>query len=83
MCLAGDDVHEAVMTFSEALSWAQAHEAVQGFTFEHPHRRPEDKVRVWFKSTMRVHYDERWWSYSLGRCEARGRRGGGGKGGST
>lgn len=72
LCLAGDDVHEAVMTFAEALTWARSHEGVQGFTFEHPQRRPEEPTRVWFKSTMRVHYDENWWSYSLGRCEALG-----------
>jgi prolyl 4-hydroxylase len=66
-CLAGDDVHQAVMTFEQAKAWAVAQPQVQGFTFQHPHRQPQEAVRVWFKSRMEVLYDDNWWAYSLGR----------------
>jgi len=66
-CLAGDDLHEAVMTFAQAKEWASAHEQCEGFTFKHPQRRPEEPTRVWFKSHLRVLARDDWWSYSLGR----------------
>lgn len=67
-CLAGDDVHEGVMTFDEAKAYAAGHADVDGFTFEHQSREPAERVRVVFKSKMRVLYDEAWWSYSLGKA---------------
>jgi len=66
-CLAGDDVHEAEMTFAQAKDWAARHPQCEGFTFEHPDRRPEQPTRVWFKSRLRVLCSDGWWSYSLGR----------------
>ena len=65
-CVAGDDIHEAVMTFDEAKAWAASHDGCQGFTFQHPDRRPTEPCRVWFKTRLRVLYCEGWWSYSLG-----------------
>jgi len=67
-CLAGDDVHEAVMTFDEAKTWALARPQVLGFTFQHAQRHPQEAVRVWFKSKLEVLHHEAWWSYSLGRA---------------
>jgi len=66
-CLAGDDVHEAIMTFEEAKAWAAVHPEVEGFTYKSVERRPDRPTHVWFKSRMRVLYNEEWWSYSLGK----------------
>jgi len=67
-CLAGDDVHEAVMTVDDALAWAKAHPQCFGFTFKSDEgKRPKGPVRVWFKSQLKVLYSEEWWTYSLGR----------------
>jgi prolyl 4-hydroxylase len=67
-CLAGDDVHQAVMTFEQAKAWAAAHPGVQGFTYKSGVRHPDEPTHVWFKSRMRVFYNEEWWSYSLGNA---------------
>lgn len=67
-CLAGDDVHQAVMTFEQAKAFASAHPGVQGFTYKSNVRHPEEPTHVWFKSRMRVLYNEEWWSYSLGNA---------------
>ena len=66
-CLAGDDFFQAVMTFEQAQQWAAQHPSCEGFTFQHPDRRPVEPCRVWFKTRLRVLYCEGWWSYSLGR----------------
>ena len=66
-CLAGDDIHEETMTFAQAKEWADRHPLCHGFTFQHPVRRPEEPVRIWFKSRLRVLHSDDWWSYSLGR----------------
>jgi len=66
-CLAGDDIHEAVMTLQEAQEWALAHPECFGFTFQHPTRVPTERVRCWFKTKLKVLYSEDWWTYSLGR----------------
>mmetsp|Transcript_7296 Transcript_7296/g.16015 ORF Transcript_7296/g.16015 Transcript_7296/m.16015 type:complete len:340 (-) Transcript_7296:524-1543(-) len=66
-CLAGDDIHEAIMTFEQAKQWAAAHLQCEGFTFQHPDRRPAEPCRVWFKTRLRVLCCDGWWSYSLGR----------------
>ena len=44
-CLAGDDLHEAVMTLAQAREWAKANPLCQGFTFQPPSRAPEPKRR--------------------------------------
>jgi len=67
-CLAGDDVHEALMTFEEARAWAATRPDVEGFTYRHASPRPEERVHVWFKSRMLVLCNEGWWSYSLGKA---------------
>ena len=54
-CLAGDDVHEAEMTFAEAKAWARCHPQCEGFTFKSREREPTERVTVWFKSTLKVH----------------------------
>jgi len=66
LCIAGNDIHEAVMTFAEAKAWAAKHPHVQGFTFEHADREPTEPTRVWFKSRIEILYNESWWSYSTG-----------------
>ena len=66
-CLAGDDLHEAVMTLAQAREWAKANPLCQGFTFQHRSRAPEEPVRMWFKCRMRVLHSDGWWSYSMGR----------------
>ena len=66
-CLAGDDIHEDEMTFAQAKEWADAHPLCHGFTFQHPMRRPEEQVRVWFKSRLRVLHSDGWWTYAGGR----------------
>jgi len=66
-CVAGDDLHEDIMTFEEAKLWALLHPACQGFTFQHPDRFPSCKIRVWFKRNLRILDSVGWWSYSLGR----------------
>jgi len=66
-CLAGDDLHEAVMTFDEAEAWAAANSECEGFTYQDAERRPTEPTRVWFKSRLRVLANDGWWSYSLGR----------------
>jgi len=67
LCIAGNDVHEAVMTFAQAKEYASQHPEVQGFTFENKEREPTEPTRVWFKSVMEILYNESWWSYSTGR----------------
>lgn len=67
LCIAGNDVHEAVMTFDEAKEYAKSDKRVQGFTFEHAERYPKEPTRVWFKSRIEILYNEQWWSYSTGR----------------
>jgi len=66
-CLAGDDVHEAVMTISQAKKWLEEHEEALSFTFQHPTRTPVDPVHCWFKSRQRVLYQPGWWTVSIGR----------------
>jgi len=66
-CLAGDNMHEAMMTFAEAREWLELNPLCHGFTFQHPMRRPEEAVRVWFKSRLQVVHNDGWWCYSLGR----------------
>lgn len=66
-CLAGDDIHEAVMTVAQALEWAKANPLCFGFTFQHVDRDPTEPLRCWFKSKLKVLYSEQWWTYSLGR----------------
>lgn len=66
-CLAGDDIHEAVMTVAQAKEWAASHPTCFGFTFMAQDREPATPVRVWFKSKLKVLYSEEWWTYSLGR----------------
>jgi len=65
-CLEGDELHQADMTFRQALEWAKGCPDCQGFTFEHELRRPEEVVRVVFKSHLRVLTKDGWWTYSLG-----------------
>jgi len=69
-CLAGDDIHEAVMSIDEAIKWAEAHANSEhkcyGFTFNSPIKNPSQPIRIWFKSRLRVLYGESWWSYSTG-----------------
>jgi len=67
LCIAGNDVHEADMTFDEAQAWADKHPECTGFTYEHPERYPSTKTRVWFKAKLEILYNETWWSYSTGR----------------
>lgn len=66
-CLAGDDIHEAVMTLQQAQQWASSNPLCFGFTFQHASREPTVPVRCWFKSKLKVLYSEDWWTYSLGR----------------
>lgn len=66
-CLAGDDVHEAVLTLDEARKWLSMHPEALGFTYQHPVRYPKEPVRCWFKSRLRVLYQEGWWTISIGR----------------
>jgi len=66
-CLAGDDIHEAIMTFEEARAWAVQHPMCMGFTYSSRERNPTVPVRVWFKSKLKVLGNDDWWSYSLGR----------------
>jgi prolyl 4-hydroxylase len=66
-CLAGDDIHEAMMTYAQAKEWAARNPLCQGFTFQHSSRQPEEEVRVWFKSRLRVLHSDGWWSVALGR----------------
>jgi len=68
-CLAGDDLFEGVYTFEQAVNVAKQHAGCEGFTFQHPQRKPEEPVRVWFKQKMRVLHSDGWWSYSLGRAD--------------
>jgi len=63
---AGNDIHEAVMTFEEAKAYAATLTGCQGFTYEHPMRHPDTKTRVWFKSKLNVLFNEDWWTYSTG-----------------
>jgi prolyl 4-hydroxylase len=67
LCIAGHDVHEAIMTFAEAKAFAAKHPAVQGFTYENADREPTEPTRFWFKSRLEILYNESWWSYSTGR----------------
>jgi len=67
LCIAGNDAHEAIMTFEEAKAYAASNPQVMGFTYEHPDRYPTERTRVWFKSKIEVLYNEKWWSYSTGR----------------
>ena len=67
LCIAGHDVHEAIMTFEEAKEYAASDSRVQGFTYEHPDRFPTERTRVWFKSRIEILYNEQWWSWSTGR----------------
>ncbi len=66
MCVAGDDVFEADMTFEEAKAWAASCPTCEGFTFASSQRMPILPTRVWFKSKMVVLYQEGWWSFSVG-----------------
>lgn len=66
-CLAGDDLGEADMTFEEAKAWAANHPLCMGFTYESKERAPQGRVHIWFKSKLRVLYNDAWFSYSLGR----------------
>ena len=63
----GDDLHEAVLTFDDALAWAKAHPACQGFTYQSADRRPTKPTRVWFKSRLRVLHADGWYTYSVGK----------------
>lgn len=69
-CLAGDDVHEAVMTVEEAIKWAEEHanatDKCYGFTFNSEVKDPTGPIRIWFKSRLRVLYGEQWYTYSTG-----------------
>ena len=65
--IAGDDLHEAVLTFDDALAWAKAHPACQGFTYQSADRRPTKPTRVWFKSRLRVLHADGWYTYSVGK----------------
>ena len=66
LSIAGHDVHEEVMTFTEAKKLALSLPNVQGFTYESKERYPEYPVRVWFKSKLNVLYNDDWWSWSTG-----------------
>ena len=66
LCIAGNDVHEAVMTFAEAKAFAKQHPHIMGFTYEHKDREPTEATRVWFKAKIEILYNESWWSYSTG-----------------
>ena len=55
------------MTFAQAVAWAQANPLCEGFTYESAARRPEEPVRVWFKTRLCILCAPNWWSYSLGR----------------
>ena len=63
----GDDLHEAVLTFDDALALAKAHPACQGFTYQSADRRPSKPTRVWFKSRLRVLHADGWYTYSVGK----------------
>ena len=65
--IAGDDLHEAVLTFDDALALAKAHPACQGFTYQSADRRPSKPTRVWFKSRLRVLHADGWYTYSVGK----------------
>jgi len=69
-CLAGDDIHEAVMTVEEAIKWAEEHanttDKCYGFTFNSTVKDPTGPIRIWFKSRLRVLYGEQWYTYSTG-----------------
>ena len=65
--IAGDDLHEAVLTFDDALAWAKAHPACQGFAYQSADRRPTKPTRVWFKSRLRVLHADGWYTYSVGK----------------
>ena len=67
MCIAGNDVFEAVMTYQQAVAWAEGHPICAGFTFNHPDREPKEETRFWFKSRMMLLDADGWWSYSMGR----------------
>ena len=68
LSIAGNDVHEAVMTFDEAKAFAEKLPNCQGFTYEAKDRYPNDApVRVWFKSKLDVLYNDDWWTWSTGR----------------
>ena len=60
-------LHEAVLTFDDALAWAKAHPACQGFTYQSADRRPSKPTRVWFKSRLRVLHADGWYTYSVGK----------------
>jgi len=66
LSIAGSDVREEVLTFEEAKELAKTIPNCQGFTYEHPERYPNEKVRVWFKSKLNVLYNDDWWTYSTG-----------------
>lgn len=66
LCIAGNDVHEAICTFEQAKALAVTIPGCQGFTYEHAERYPTEPTRVWFKSKLNVLYNESWWSYSTG-----------------
>ena len=56
-----------VLTFDDALAWAKAHPACQGFTYQSADRRPTKPTRVWFKSRLRVLHADGWYTYSVGK----------------
>ena len=66
LCIAGNDIHEGIMTFEEAKEYASSHPACHGFTYENEDRYPDERTRVWFKSKLNVLYNEEWWTYSTG-----------------
>ena len=57
----------AHLTFDDALAWAKAHPACQGFTYQSADRRPTKPTRVWFKSRLRVLHADGWYTYSVGK----------------
>ena len=66
-CLRGHDLFEAVMTWDEAVQWAERNPQCEGFTYKHSARCPKEPTRFWFKSHLHVLVHEEWWTYSLGR----------------
>ena len=65
-CLAGDDVHEEVMTVEQAKEFAQTLPNCYGFTFNSADRNHQGPIRIWFKSKLNVLYNESWWTWSTG-----------------
>ena len=65
-CLAGDDIHVAVMTLEEAIEWSSKNPQCVGFTYGSDERDLSGPTRIWFKSKLNVVYNEKWWTYSTG-----------------